>query len=321
MEYINSLIYSLFENPAASQWVVIGLAAATGITLALAMSYLLSGLLSPAKAELKKIQSEGVGFEENAGFGQSLEHGLNKVPFIKSSFAGDSEAKRLLIHAGFHSESALKIYNALKLLLLLISAGICTVVLRLLPDLSLMWTVYLLALIVGVAYLLPGTILTYLADKRMQGLRKHFPDALDLLVVCCESGLGLMESFQRVSNELKVAHPVLSHELNLVCSKVRVGYSLQEALHEFSERTGLEDIRGLNSVIVQSLKLGTGIASTLRIYAEEYRDKRIQEAEEKAAKLAVKMVFPMIFCIWPAFFIVAVGPAILKVLSVWDVAF
>ncbi|QDP02059.1 type II secretion system F family protein [Thalassotalea sp. PS06] len=321
MEYINSLIYSVTQDPQLSQWVVLGLAAAAGITLALAVSYLLSSVFSPAKAELKKIQSEGIGANTGGGFNQSLEHGLDKVPFIKSSFVGDSDAKRLLIHAGFHSENALKIYNALKLLLLLISIALCTVVLRLFPDLSFILSIYVIALIVGIGYLLPGIILTYLADKRMQSLRKHFPDALDLLVVCCESGLGLLESFQRVSNELKIAHPVLSHELNLVCSKVRVGYSLQEALHEFSERTGLEDIRGLNSVIVQSLKLGTGIASTLRIYAEEYRDKRIQEAEEKAAKLAVKMVFPMIFCIWPAFFIVAVGPAILKVMSVWDVAF
>ena len=82
----------------------------------------------------------------------------------------------------------------------------------------------------------------------------------------CESGLGLLEALQRVGSELEYAHPELSREFNLVCSKVRVGYSMQEALHEFAERTGLEDIRGLNSVIVQSLKLGTGIADTLRVY-------------------------------------------------------
>ena len=96
---------------------------------------------------------------------------------------------------------------------------------------------------------------------------------------------------------------------------------MQEALHEFSERTGLEDIRGLNSVIVQSLRLGTGIAETLRVYSEEYRDKRLQAAEENAAKVGVKMVFPMMACIWPSFFIVAIGPAILKVMAVWDKAF
>ncbi|MEH6453809.1 MAG: type II secretion system F family protein, partial [Psychromonas sp.] len=161
----------------------------------------------------------------------------------------------------------------------------------------------------------------FLANSRMKTLRRFFPDALDLLVVCCESGLGLLESFQRVAKELEYAHPILGHELNLVCSKVRAGYSMQDALHEFSERTGLEDIRGLNSVIVQSLKLGTGIAATLRMYADEYRDKRLQEAEEQAAKLGVKMIFPMMFCIWPSFFIVAVGPAVLKVMAVWDKAF
>jgi tight adherence protein C len=240
---------------------------------------------------------------------------------MQRQFAGDEKTKRLLIHAGFQSENALKIYNALKLTLVLLGIAISIIINQLFPDFSPLFSAYIFALIVGIAYLLPGLILTYLANSRMETLRRFFPDALDLIVVCCESGLGLLESFQRVGNELEFAHPELSRELNLVCSKVRVGYSMQEALHEFSERTGLEDIRGLNSVIVQSLKLGTGIADTLRVYADEYRDKRLQEAEEKAAKIGVKMVFPMMFCIWPSFFIVAVGPAVLKVMAVWDKAF
>ena len=181
--------------------------------------------------------------------------------------------------------------------------------------------IYIVVLIVGIAYLLPGMILSKLATRRMNDLRKYFPDALDLLVVCCEAGLGLLESFQRVSRELQLSHPNLAYELGLVCSKVRYGLSLQQALQEFSNRTGLEDIKGLNSVIVQSLRLGTGVASTIRIYSDEYREKRLQAAEEQAAKLGVKMIFPMMCCIWPSFFIVAIGPAVLNVLKVWGDAF
>ncbi|MCW8996756.1 MAG: type II secretion system F family protein, partial [Psychromonas sp.] len=238
--------------------------------------------------------------------------------FTQRQFSGDKKTKRLLIHAGFQSENALKIYNALKLTLVLVAIAIAIIIIKFFPELSPLANAYIFLFVIGIAYLLPGLILTHLAKSRMQNLRRFFPDALDLLVVCCESGLGLLEALQRVGTELECAHPELSNELNLVCSKVRVGYSMQDALHEFSERTGLEDIRGLNSVIVQSLKLGTGIAATLRVYADEYRDKRLQEAEEKAAKIAVKMVFPMMVCIWPSFFIVAVGPAILKALAVFS---
>jgi Flp pilus assembly protein TadC len=195
------------------------------------------------------------------------------------------------------------------------------VIVKLFPGLSPLVTIYVFACTIGLTYILPALILHKLAKKRMQSLRKFFPDALDLLIVCCEAGLGLLEAFQRVKSELEFVHPSLAHEIGLVCSKVRVGLSMQQALQEFSDRTGLEDIRGLNSVIVQSLKLGTGVAESIRIYAEEYRDKRLQAAEENAAKLGVKMIFPMMFCIWPSFFIVAIGPAVLKVMNVWEKAF
>ena len=322
MEYILSLINSYVSDPQYAELLLYGVAAAGGITFAVALSLLFSGIYSPIKLQLQKMgKGEQVYSGNSAGFNKSLEHSLTKLPFVRRQFAGDNKTKRLLIHAGFQSQNALNVYNALKLIFVLISIGIAIIVSRLFPELSSILSIYIFAMIIGFAYLLPGFILTYLASARIQNLRRFFPDALDLLVVCCESGLGLLEAFQRVGNELEFAHPELSKELTLVCSKVRAGYSMQDALHEFSERTGLEDIRGLNSVIVQSLKLGTGIADTLRVYADEYRDKRLQEAEEKAAKLGVKMIFPMMCCIWPSFFIVAVGPAVLKVLAVWDKAF
>ena len=321
MEYILGLINSLVNDPQVAEWTFYLIAAAAGITFAISLSFLFSGIYSPIKLKLQKMGKGQTVSEERNPFNRTLEHTLENLPFMQRQFSGDLRTKRLLIHAGFQSENSLKIYNALKLTLVLLGTAIATIIVKLFPDFSPFVTVYIFIFTLGIAYLLPGLILTYLANARMQNLRRFFPDALDLLVVCCESGLGLLEALQRVATEIEYAHPDLSHELNLVCSKVRVGYSMQEALHEFAERTGLEDINGLNSVIVQSLKLGTGIADTLRVYADEYRDKRLQEAEEKAAKIGVKMVFPMMFCIWPSFFIVAVGPAVLKVLTVWDKAF
>lgn len=321
MEYILGLINGVVKNPQAAEWIFYLIAAAAGITFAISLSLLFSGIYSPVKLQLQKMGKGRTTPDGNHTFNKSLEHTLEKLPFTQRKFSGDQKTKRLLIHAGFQSENSLKIYNALKLTLVLLGVAIAIIVMKLFPDFSPLFSAYVVVFIIGITYLLPGLGLAYLANSRMQNLRRVFPDALDLLVVCCESGLGLLESLQRVATELEYAHPELSHELNLVCSKVRVGYSMQDALHEFSERTGLDDINGLNSVIVQSLKLGTGIADTLRVYADEYRDKRLQEAEEKAAKIGVKMVFPMMFCIWPSFFIVAVGPAVLKVLAVWDKAF
>ncbi|WP_394175069.1 type II secretion system F family protein [Thalassotalea litorea] len=322
MEYLMGLINGVVDNPQAATWVFYAVAGAAGVTLAIALNLFVSGVYSPVKAKLGGMSEDGRQNQSNVDyFKHSLEQNLSKIPLAGNPSKGDKDARRLLIHAGYHSDNALKVYNALKLILLLVFGLVAFTILRLNPELSTLVSVYIVLLIVGLGYLLPGLVLTHLAKKRMIGLRRFFPDALDLLVVCCESGLGLLEAFQRVGKEIELVHPELSHEITLVCSKVRVGYSMQDALHEFSERTGLEDIRGLNAVLVQSMRLGTGIAQTLRVYADEYRDKRMQEAEEKAGKLGVKMLFPMLICIWPSFFIVAVGPAVLKVMSVWDKAF
>ncbi len=325
MEYIQGLLLSFTNNKAMVEWLIYIVAATAGVTLAMAFYYLFSGIYSPVKAQIDKLTKQPLSATHTQeDFSSTLEHNLNKLnnlPLISNSFSGDKSTKKLLIHAGFHSTNALKLFNAIKLMSLLSGILISIAVVQLSGGLSLLVTIYVFAFIVGLSYILPSLILHKLANRRMKELRKFFPDALDLLIVCCEAGLGLLEAFQRVKNELDFVHPELAHELGLVCSKVRVGLSMQQALQEFSDRTGLEDIRGLNSVIVQSLRLGTGVAETIRVYADEYRDKRLQAAEENAAKLGVKMIFPMMLCIWPSFFIVAIGPAVLKVMNVWDKAF
>lgn len=324
MEYLQGLLSSFITDQEMVKWVIYLVAATAGVTLAIACYYLFSGIYSPVRLQIDKLKKQPSTMNYNDGYSSTLEHNLDKlsnIPFIHSSFSGDKETKKLLIHAGFHSQNALKVFNAIKLMSLLLGIIISMIVVKIFGGLSLLVTVYVFASIMGLTYLLPALVLHKLANNRMQGMRKFFPDALDLLIVCCEAGLGLLEAFQRVKNEIEFVHPELAHEIGLVCSKVRVGLSMQQALQEFSDRTGLEDIKGLNSVIVQSLKLGTGVAESIRIYADEYRDKRLQAAEENAAKLGVKMIFPMMFCIWPSFFIVAIGPAVLKVMNVWDKAF
>jgi tight adherence protein C len=160
--------------------------------------------------------------------------------------------------------------------------------------------------------ILPNVALNHLVERRQKRLRDGFPDALDMLVVCVEAGLGLMAAMQRVADELRFSHPELANEFALVTAEMRAGVDRVTALKGLAARTGLEDVQGLVSLLVQTLKFGTSIAESLRVYAEEFRDKRMQRAEEQAAKIGTKLIFPLIFCLWPSFFVVAVGPAVLR---------
>ena len=149
----------------------------------------------------------------------------------------------------------------------------------------------------------------------MRRLRHGFPDALDLLVVCVESGLGLGPALQRVADELGVSHPELSLELATVTAEMRAGIQRETALRNLAERTGLSDIRGLVGLLVQSMRFGTSVADALRVYSEDFRDKRMQAAEEQAAKMATKLIFPLVLFMFPVFFIVATGPAALRIID------
>ncbi|TKB49960.1 type II secretion system F family protein [Ferrimonas sediminicola] len=325
MEYLLNLINEQLNNPTYSLYVVYGIAAAAGVTLAIGVGLLLSGLYSPTRKRLAQLKmQEGPQVAMGQDFDESLEHGLTGKKHQKLighfTFGNDDTRKRL-IHAGFHSNSALAVYNGCRILLFIAVTFGSMLLLKAFPDASRIMLFYGVALMMGGAFILPSAILDNLASRRMRKLKQGFPDALDLLVVCCEAGLGLLAALNRVATEIRLSHFELAEELNLVCQKCRAGLQVSVALKEFADRTGLEDIQGLNGSITQSMRLGTGIAETLRVYSEEYRDKRIQAAEEMAGKLGVKMMFPMIFCIWPSFFIVAIGPAMLKLMEVWDVAF
>jgi tight adherence protein C len=170
-----------------------------------------------------------------------------------------------------------------------------------------------------VGLIVPELVLNQLVERRQKRLRDAFPDALDMLVVCVEAGLGLTASIQRVAEELRFSHPELAAELALVTAEMRAGVDRETALKGLAARTGLEDIHGLVSLLLQTLKFGTSIADTLRVYAEEFRDKRMQRAEEQAAKIGTKLVFPLVFCLFPSFFVVAIGPAVIRLIEVFSV--
>ena len=162
----------------------------------------------------------------------------------------------------------------------------------------------------------PGIVLARMEKRRQHRIRLSLPDALDLLVVSVEAGLGLDQAIQRVGDELAFAHPDLSDELRLVNLELRAGKARAEALHNLGERTGVDDVISLVAMLVQTDKFGTSVAQSLRVHSETLRTKRRQRAEEAAAKTGVKMVFPLVFCIFPAIWVVTIGPAAIKFVQV-----
>jgi tight adherence protein C len=168
----------------------------------------------------------------------------------------------------------------------------------------------------GAGYVLPGMLLARLAKRRAHKIRLSLADALDLLVVSVEAGLGLDQAMTRVGTELAFAYPDLSDELKLINLELRAGKPRAEALRNLADRTGVDDLSSLVTMLIQTDKFGTSVAQSLRVYSETLRTKRRQRAEEAAAKTGVKMVFPLVFCIFPAVWIVTIGPAAIRFMTV-----
>jgi tight adherence protein C len=189
-----------------------------------------------------------------------------------------------LVEAGYRGPQALMTFYSIKFVLSMIFLVGALLLVSVVPRFNTVqvFMVFLTAVFIGIA--IPNFYLNRRLERRKKAILHAFPDALDLLVACTEAGLGLNAAIQRVSEELFV-----------------------------SDRNGVEEIRGLVSMLNQSMRFGTSVADTLRVYSEEFRDKRMQRAEEQAAKLGTKMIFPMVFCMFPAFFIIAVGPAVIGV--------
>jgi tight adherence protein C len=215
-----------------------------------------------------------------------------------------------LVQAGFRRDEALPIFFGIRVVLALVLFAIFSTSIVMRPNLT-----FALAG-VGAGYLLPGMVLARLAKRRAHKIRLSLADMLDLLVVSVEAGLGLDQALTRVGSELEFAYPDLSSELRLVNLELRAGHARADALRNLADRTGVEDLGSLVTMLIQTDKFGTSVSQSLRVYSETLRTKRRQRAEEAAAKTGVKMVFPLVLCIFPAVWIVTIGPAAIKFVQV-----
>jgi len=215
-----------------------------------------------------------------------------------------------LVQAGYRRDEALPVFFGMRILFAVLLFALAATPLVMKPNIML----GLLGLALG--YVLPGMVLARLAKRRAHRIQLSLADALDLMVVSVEAGLGLDQAIQRVGQELAFAYPDLADELRLVNLELRAGKARAEALRNVADRTGVDDLGSLVTMLIQTDKFGTSVAQSLRVYSETLRTKRRQRAEEAAAKTGVKMVFPLVFCIFPSIWVVTIGPAAIKFIKV-----
>jgi tight adherence protein C len=215
-----------------------------------------------------------------------------------------------LVQAGYRRTDALAIFLGIRVAFAVACFALLGTPIITRPN------VFLALVAAAFGYVFPGMVLARLAGRRQHRIRMSLADALDLLVVSVEAGLGLDQALARVAQELAFAYPDLSSELRLVNLELLAGTARPDALRNLADRTGVDDLRSLVAMLVQTDKFGTSVANSLRVFSETLRTKRRQRAEEAAAKTGVKMVFPLVTCIFPAIWIVTIGPAAIRFIRV-----
>jgi tight adherence protein C len=231
---------------------------------------------------------------------------------MPASDAEKATLKTKLIRAGFRSEHAAGVFFGSRVVTAVVLGLLCIAMTARMPANPAL-NIAMIGFGGMTGWVLPKMFLEKRAKKRQETLRLSLPDALDLLVVSVEAGLGLDMAIQHVARELQVSHPELSEELALVNLEMRAGKRRVDALRNLAERTGEDELRKLVAILVQSDRFGTSMGESLRTHSDFLRNRRRQEAEERAGKVGVKLVFPIFFFILPSMLVVAAGPGLLQI--------
>jgi len=283
--------------------------------------YLVLGSRATMKSIKRRTEGQiGVATPEDEAFGGNIVEKFRSLlvrlgEANKPSDESEISAIRMsLMSAGYRHAQAPILFMGAKLLSAIVALGIVIIMpvsLLGFPTASSQLMLYVGAASAG--YFFPMLWLRYAISRRKESILDAFPDALDLMVVCVEAGLGLDAAISRVSNEIKFAHKELAEEFNLVSLELRSGLSRTEALKNLSRRVDLEEVSSLVALLVQTDKFGTSVGQALRVHSDAMRMNRTLRAEERAAKLPVKLLFPLVFFIFPSLFVVVIGPAAIKI--------
>ena len=281
-----------------------------------------AALLRPNVAR-QRLMNLNPGVEQHApvtnrllGWVATVTRPISKLSMPEEGFEKSSIRLRF-VHAGIRSATAAAAFFGVKTLLTLGLPLLGFVALTLsgspLKGNSLLFMMLILA---AVGYYGPNMVLSHLVKVRQRDIFESFPDALDLMTVCVEAGLGTEAAMMRVAEDLQFKSPALADEMRLVNLELRAGADRERALRNLAIRTGVEEVDGFVTMISQAERFGTSIAASLRIHAEMLRTRRRQRAEEAAAKIALKLLFPLIFCIFPSLMVVLMGPAMIQIYRV-----
>ncbi len=235
-------------------------------------------------------------------------------PLQPSNEKEANQLRQKLDEAGFRGESSAQTFMAIKIMAAV--AGLFLTGATSLFTVGFQTNAFLYALAGGcLGFFLPGLVLGFITSSRKQAIFLGLPDALDLMVVCVEAGLGLDQAMRKVSEEMKKSSRVIAEEFAISNFQLQMGKERKEVLQELGRRNGVEDLRALSSTIIQAEKFGSSVGRALRVQSDSMRTKRRQIAEEKAAKTAVQLLFPLVLFIFPGIFVVLVGPAAITIME------
>jgi tight adherence protein C len=270
-----------------------------------------------AEERLKRVLNPNVRRPDSAALGRQEDRFQAKVAkaatrlgkSLKPSNEEELGKIRLeLLNAGFRGENAVAVYHGMKIFAMLLAVAIAAPIVISRYGMNLQSLTYVI-LAGGLGFYIPGIVVGNIRKRRMESIFLGLPDAIDLMVVCVEAGLGLDIAMRRVTTELATACPALCEEFAISNFQVQMGRARKDVLRDLGIRTGVDDLRALAAVIIQAEKFGSSIGSALRVQSDSMRTKRRQLAEERAAKTAVKIMIPLVLFIFPGVFVVLVGPA------------
>jgi tight adherence protein C len=292
------------------RWFKLGFAASVFFALAL-IAVILGTRRSRATArrirEVTRLDG-GTGHRTNSAVRELTKTLLATINWLRRQLgiAEETDLVQRMSEAGYKGRYAADLYNAARLLGPALAIGVAAVI----PVARAFWMLALPA----AAFIAPNILLTRLIARRREQIRRSIPDALDLLVICVDAGLGIDQALLRVSQELGISHPQIAEELLQINREQRAGKPRIQAWADMAARSRLKDMSAFASMLAQTEKFGTPIARALSTFADLLRLKRRQHAEQMAAKTTVKIVFPLVFCIFPSLFIVLLAPAALSIM-------
>lgn len=306
-DFASFLPFAIFAAVALGGWLVVDM-------------FISSNAKSESRLERLRLREQGKSVEKKSnardGFKKLLEESSPKFTEALGP-KNEKETKAIrqkLNEAGFRSEAAIGMLTTLKLMsaaTLFVLTGGGTMILNGFN----IWTLIYPLIGAGVGMFLPEFIVGLIGSSRKQKVFLGLPDALDLMVVCVEAGLGMDQALRRVADEMDKTAPVVAHEFKVCNQQLQMGYTRETVLTELGERNGVEDLKTLASVMIQVDRFGTSVGKALRVQSEAMRTRRRQIAEEKASKTAVKLIFPLVLFIFPGIFVVLVGPAAITMMN------